>query len=424
MKNQKRRDVWYFARLFPKQQLWEVPDSSLTNEQGERAICLLCETTMKFRVGKHKTVEHMKEKHSTELEMYRQQRNLILTAGGGLQMQRTARRLDSELANVADPETTVPIRSVTPKEQHQVIVLLARCIARHFRPMVTVEDEGFMEFVSYITQELGRVKLVLPNRAKLRSDIVVLAVHYRKRVQADIQRFCLYYSLTSDIWTGRDGRSYISLPIHYVTETFESENWTLEFRELPGIHTNTRIRNLSKYGGSNMVSAAAKLHVVHIPCVTHCLHLVVAGMLIKKKTEREQQEEADLWLASVDNENDEPIIEHHEDEDLAEKDRQEMSSLRGMTIADIEEYLNATIVNLERNELALAWKVVQHFRSLTVQKKKGPLVWWHVNGSKYPNLSLFARKWLGAVATSVSSERAFSTSVLRHAATRHSTKSK
>ncbi|OWZ02149.1 hypothetical protein PHMEG_00026337 [Phytophthora megakarya] len=87
-----------------------------------------------------------------------------------------------------------------------------------------------------------------------------------------------------------------------------------------------------------MVSAAAKLHVVHIPCVAHYLHLVVAGMLIKKKTEREQQEEADLWLASVDDEHDEPIIEHREDEELAEEDRQEMASLRGMAIADIEEY--------------------------------------------------------------------------------------
>ncbi|OWZ02148.1 Zinc finger BED domain-containing hypothetical protein [Phytophthora megakarya] len=246
MKSQKRRDVLYFAQLIPKQQFWEVPDSILTNEQSERAICLLCETTMKFRVGKHKTVEHMKEKHSTELEMYRQQRNLILTAGGGLQMQRTARRLDSELAYVDNSEKTVPIRSVTPKEQHQINVLLARWIARHFRPMITVEDEGFMEFVSYITQELGRVKLVLPNRAKLRSDIVALAVHYRKRVQADIQRFCLYYSLTSDIWTGRDGRSYISLTIHYVMETFESRNWTLEVRELLGIHTGTRILVLQK----------------------------------------------------------------------------------------------------------------------------------------------------------------------------------
>ncbi|EGZ11392.1 hypothetical protein PHYSODRAFT_412203, partial [Phytophthora sojae] len=39
-----------------------------------------------------------------------------------------------------------------------------------------------------------------------------------------------------------------------------------------------------------------------------------------------------------------------------------------------------------------------------------PFWWWKVNGDNYPNLRKLARKWLGAVATSVPSERAFSTS--------------
>ncbi|GMF37947.1 unnamed protein product [Phytophthora fragariaefolia] len=38
------------------------------------------------------------------------------------------------------------------------------------------------------------------------------------------------------------------------------------------------------------------------------------------------------------------------------------------------------------------------------------LAWWSVNRATYPNISKLARKWLSAVATSVSSERAFSTS--------------
>lgn len=38
------------------------------------------------------------------------------------------------------------------------------------------------------------------------------------------------------------------------------------------------------------------------------------------------------------------------------------------------------------------------------------LAWWSVNRAAYPSISKLARKWLGAVATSVPSERAFSTS--------------
>jgi Holliday junction resolvase RusA-like endonuclease len=39
-----------------------------------------------------------------------------------------------------------------------------------------------------------------------------------------------------------------------------------------------------------------------------------------------------------------------------------------------------------------------------------PLNWWKNNKEKYPRMAVLARKWLGCVATSVSSERAFSTS--------------
>ncbi|POM75749.1 LOW QUALITY PROTEIN: Hypothetical protein PHPALM_7105 [Phytophthora palmivora] len=46
----------------------------------------------------------------------------------------------------------------------------------------------------------------------------------------------------------------------------------------------------------------------------------------------------------------------------------------------------------------------------TVLSSYDPLMWWYANHSKYTNLSRLARKWLGAVATSIPSERAFSTS--------------
>ncbi|KAF1315008.1 hypothetical protein FI667_g16292, partial [Globisporangium splendens] len=45
-----------------------------------------------------------------------------------------------------------------------------------------------------------------------------------------------------------------------------------------------------------------------------------------------------------------------------------------------------------------------------VKKTDDPYAWWKKNHSKYPFLSKLARKWMGAVATSVPSERAFSTS--------------
>eukprot|EP00644_Phytophthora_capsici_P014325 jgi/Phyca11/99372/e_gw1.3.1123.1 len=49
-------------------------------------------------------------------------------------------------------------------------------------------------------------------------------------------------------------------------------------------------------------------------------------------------------------------------------------------------------------------------RALTSVEHVDPLAWWRGNRTNFPYLSCLARKWLGAVATSVPSERAFSTS--------------
>ncbi|KAE9285368.1 hypothetical protein PF008_g26933 [Phytophthora fragariae] len=390
MKNQKRKDVWYFARLTPKDQFGPVLDRDLTNEHGGSAICLLCSTTMTFRIGKHKMVEHMNGKHADELEIYRVRYNLVVTAGGGIRMQRVARRLDSELMDAACLDNIVHVRTITPKEQQQVNKLLARWVARHFRPMIIVEDEAFKEFVFYITHELGRVSMVLPNRSQLRNDIVALAVYYRKLVKEAILRFCVFYSLTSDIWTGGDGHSYISLTIHFLTDAFELRSWTLEVQELPGIYDGAAIAaalnkmseewglskeyctKLVRDGGTNMVSAADTLAIPTMACVAHSLRLVVAGAMIKKKKTIDQPEELPAWAAEVSKESAEPIMEHEEDEQLSREDRDQMDTLRDLAVDEMETYLNDTIVNLGRNETNAVRGVVQRFRTLACYFRKSP----------------------------------------------------
>jgi hypothetical protein len=178
MKNQKRKDVWHFARLVPMDPFGPIQDKDLTNEHGGVAICLVCSTTVTFRIGKHKMVEHMHGKHADELEMYRDRHNLVVTAGGAVQTQRVVRRLDSELMGAACQDSRGPLRTITPNEQQKVNKLLARWVARHFRPMIIVKDGAYKDFVFYITRELGRVSMVLPNRSQLRSEIVALAVYF------------------------------------------------------------------------------------------------------------------------------------------------------------------------------------------------------------------------------------------------------
>ncbi|KUF91315.1 hypothetical protein AM588_10003014 [Phytophthora nicotianae] len=102
-----------------------------------------------------------------------------------------------------------------------------------------IEDVGFTNFVRYITEELGGFKVRVPKRAQLRDKIVQLSEDLRRQVTQSITRSCLFFSITSDIWSSQNACSYIAFTNHYVTESFDSVNWTLEVKEIPGKHDGT-----------------------------------------------------------------------------------------------------------------------------------------------------------------------------------------
>ncbi|KAI9994876.1 hypothetical protein PInf_011714 [Phytophthora infestans] len=106
----------------------------------------------------------------------------------------TIRNLVNTFAVVTDRGKKRPLREITAEEQRRVNELLAEWAARHFRPMMIVEDAGFAEFVRFTTEELGSVKVILSKRGKLRLEIIKLAQEYRRRVKVEIPP-CVVHSL-------------------------------------------------------------------------------------------------------------------------------------------------------------------------------------------------------------------------------------
>ncbi|KAJ8562035.1 hypothetical protein ON010_g7641 [Phytophthora cinnamomi] len=315
--------------------------------------------TINFKTGKHAVKQHMEVYHPDDIKSF-------MTARQRWQDERQTteivRNLNQTFAEAADSSTT-PLRPITGDQQKRFNRLVAKWPAYHFRPMVIVEDEGFVDFVRIITEDLGRMKVKVPKRTQLRHEIVVLAADFLRRVQDDIRRCYLYFSITTDIWTARNTRSYISLTIHYIDEAFYLKNWTLEVQEIPGIHDGKAIAaaiakmmedwSLSKVyctrllsdRGSNVVKAA---ELLELPCIAHTLHLI-----------------------NVKNDG-ATILEHEEDEPVSNDDRETMDRLQEFAIDDISKYLDETISSLQRNELDAMRVIVQHFRSIAVYFRKSP----------------------------------------------------
>ncbi|KAG7376386.1 hypothetical protein PHYPSEUDO_013644 [Phytophthora pseudosyringae] len=89
-----------------------------------------------------------------------------------------------------------------------------------------------------------------------------------------------------------------------------------------------------------MVSTGKTFGVEHMSSITHSLHLVVAGKLIKKKKVDAIEEPA--WLADIAAEVSEDIAEHEEETSLASEDRDTIEGYHELAIAKMDRYLDET----------------------------------------------------------------------------------
>ncbi|POM76730.1 Zinc finger BED domain containing hypothetical protein 1-like [Phytophthora palmivora] len=345
-----------------KPEFWYLAANFL-NEHAEFAYCTKCSVKIPFKTSNHQVVPHMERFHPNDLGTSRP----------------IERNLTAEFTDTVDN-----IREITKEEQEQVNRLLARRISAHVRPLLLVEDKGFIEFVTYITQTLGCVNVPLPKRTQLRRCIIIFANELREYIQGMISESCDYYSITADIWTAPNSRSYIAFTIHYVDEDLNPRNWTLEVKEIPGKHTGKLIaefldiimddwkldkgkcRRLVRDSGRNMVSAGKILGVEHFSCLAHDIHLVVAGSLSKDKTTI-LTEEAARW-DSFEYEVEESVNE--EDDNLPTAEREEVEKLRKRASKEMDKYLKETLTNLQKGEMESIRDVVQKFWSLSVCFRK------------------------------------------------------
>lgn len=111
---------------------------------------------------------------------------------------------------------------------------LAKWVAQSMRPLSIVEDPGPLEFIRFITEALGSIILEVPGATQLRPDISCIAADLRASLKTRIWVICLYYCVTTDIWTSRRAQSYMALTLHYVDEDFVMCSWTLEVKRFRG----------------------------------------------------------------------------------------------------------------------------------------------------------------------------------------------
>ncbi|KAE9032769.1 hypothetical protein PR001_g10457 [Phytophthora rubi] len=374
MNRVRKPQYWQFIVLVAHYQFWDIGDDKLKNEHAAYAYCTRCKRAIQFKKKNSGVERQMSKSHQAELDNYGKEDDTIRV--------QYERNLDA-----GSSELRPPLREISAEQQKEMYVLLARWIAAHFRPLLLIEDKGFIAFIKFITETICGINMHLPGRTRLRADIVILAGDLRIQVKSVISRSCTYYSITSDIWTTRNARSYIAFTVHYVNDEFEFVSWTLEVNDIPGKHDAAVIAaalelimeewGLSKAlccrfardSGSNMVAAGNIMGTDYAACIAHELHLIVSGLISKKKT---KYQHVPAWEAMVSAEAGVSINENEEDDELSEDDRVQMGALRGVVVDEMEEFLTKTLARLGVDGMATMREIVQSFRTLAVYFRKSP----------------------------------------------------
>jgi hypothetical protein len=290
MKPQKVPAYWQCIRLVPQREF-------ATKTQAEFhpptmtafAVCIDCGASIVYRSGSNTAVDHMKAKHQDLLQSY------VPTLR---KKPKPKRRKSSDGVQSR--------RDLTADEKAAVKTALATWIARRMRPINIVEDEELKSLCD-LFGVFGGFNVDLPGRTSIRETIVTAADDLRAKLREELAAHSGFYCVTTDIWTDRSTRSYMSLTIHYVDDRFKIQNKLLGVVPFPGKHDGVRIGEkitelLDKWGldkskcammlrdGAGNAKRGAILGGVRsMSCIAHSLQLVIAGSLMRVRKPRRKK---------------------------------------------------------------------------------------------------------------------------------------
>jgi hypothetical protein len=290
MKRQRKPEHWEFISLVPKSEFEQWPVEKLTSAEARSAYCQRCKSMIVFAKGQTSSItNHMRVYHPDHLIEHPKKKKA-----------RVQPALINAFAATPPPSDTRSTIYATKEQTAHFKTLLAQWCASSNRPLDIMSDQGLEDAIKFVTEGITGLKIEMPSRNAVATEVRVLASQLRASLKALVERDAKYFTATTDIWTDRAMRSYISLTIHYLDANFTMNDWTLEVEPLPGMHTGKDIAGavrgifdrwhlkkedcvrLVRDGAKNAKTAAKELGIESFSCYAHCLHLVVSSALIKK----------------------------------------------------------------------------------------------------------------------------------------------
>ncbi|XP_073488853.1 E3 SUMO-protein ligase ZBED1-like [Aquarana catesbeiana] len=192
--------------------------------------------------------------------------------------------------------TLYPTTSLRHKEITEAITFH---LAKDMAPVTTVEKEGFKKLIQTLDK-----RYQVPSRNYF-SHVAIPALYVKCRETVETElRDVLNFAATSDLWSSRAMKPYMSLMIHFINDDFQMNSRCLQTVFFPEDHTGEALaqglkdalinwkleeKNLvciTTDNGSNIVKAISINHWTRLQCFGHRLHPAIENAMKDQRIER------------------------------------------------------------------------------------------------------------------------------------------
>ncbi|XP_065105792.2 E3 SUMO-protein ligase ZBED1-like [Paramisgurnus dabryanus] len=185
--------------------------------------------------------------------------------------------------------------SVTPyettsKRHKEITEAITRYLAKDMMPINTVTKPGFVSLITKLDR-----RYQIPSRTYF-SQVAIPKMYdvFRENVKSELSKV-ENYACTTDLWSSRTTKPYISLTVHFLDQDFELKTRCLETAYFPGQHNAENIASglsdalaswqlredqlvcITTDNGANVVKATELNHWVRLQCFGRRLHLAIGN---------------------------------------------------------------------------------------------------------------------------------------------------
>lgn len=244
-------------------------------------VCNICKESVKIKDGSTTNMRnHLNRKHNIQVEC------------------RPAKRQQSPSPSDNESETHSGHKKakqvslgnffgkLTKSKEELITKAIANHIVQDLRPLDSVNDTGFVQLV-----KLLEPRYTMKSRTHITEEVLpAMYLEVRKEVQQKLNA-ADYVALTTDGWTSRTSKSFITITAQVITEKYQLEEFVLSTKECLESHTGENLANdfqksIEEWGlkttevsvttdnAANIVLAMNKANVMtHIRCMAHTLNL-------------------------------------------------------------------------------------------------------------------------------------------------------